>query len=176
VRITVPRLLPTEDVLVVRKTRGAKGKKSESDAAPSAPTSDRQTAAGWRAELPLAVVTALAAPSQPCACVVGTLQELEWFAGRASSLLPALRVVVAPFVPSGWITLFSACGVLTLEADEGQMATLKKTQQLTVAPPERWHERVPVVVDGHTLELRWGATAEERRWAINGTPLDGVAG
>jgi hypothetical protein len=91
-------------------------------------------------------------------------------------LSPALRVVVAPFVPSGWITLFSACGVLSLEADEGQMATLQKAQRLTVAAPERWRERVPVVVDGQTLELRWGATGEERRWALSGAPLDGVGG
>jgi aconitate hydratase len=176
VRITVPRLLPTEDVLVVRKARGAKSKKSEPEAAPSAPAADGKTAASWRAELPLRVLTTLVAPSQPCACVAGTLQDLEWFAGHASSLLPALRVVVAPFVPSGWITLFAACGVLSLEADEGQMSTLQRAQQLTVTPPERWRERVPVVVDGQTLDLRWGANAEERRWAINGTSLEGGAG
>jgi len=71
--------------------------------------------------------------------------------------------------------LFSACGVLSLEAEEGQMSMLQKAQRLTVASPEQWHERVPVVVDGQTLELRWRATAEERRWLIRGTALDGAA-
>lgn len=169
VRITVPRVLPTEDVLVVRKQR-SKGKRAEADAAPASPAPEKQARA-WQSELPLGVVTALTAPTQPCACVAGNLHDLEWFAGRASSLVPALRVVVAPFVPSGWITLFSACGVLSLEADEGQMSTLQKARQLTVTPPERWRERVPVTVDGQTLELRWGATPEERRWAVSGTPL-----
>jgi aconitate hydratase len=169
VRITVPRLLPTEDVLVVRKQR-TKGKRSEADPAPSTPSEERRSPR-WQAELPLGVMNELSAPTQPCACLAGNLQDLEWFAGRASSFIPALRVVVAPFVPSGWITLFSTCGVLSLEADEGQMSTLQKAQHLTVTPPDRWQERVPVTVDGQTLELRWGATAEERKWAVSGTPL-----
>jgi aconitate hydratase len=174
VRITVPRLLPTEDVLVVRKQR-VKGKRAEADSAPP-PHVPEKRARTWQNELPLGVVTALAPPTQPCACVAGNLQDLEWFAGRASSFLPALRVVVAPFVPSGWITLFSACGVLSLEADEGQMLTLQKARYLTVTPPDRWQERVPVTVDGQTLELRWGATPEERRWAVSGTLSNGHAG
>ncbi|HTV25159.1 MAG TPA: aconitase family protein [Polyangiaceae bacterium] len=166
VRITVPRLLPTEDVLVVRKQR-TKGKRAEGDPAPAAPAPDKRAPA-WQAEL--GVVTALRPPTEPCACVAGNLQDLEWFAGRASSFVPALRVIVAPFVPSGWITLFSSCGVLSLEADEGQMSTLQRARQLTLTPPERWQERVPVSVDGQTLELRWGATPEERRWAVSGAP------
>jgi aconitate hydratase len=174
VRITVPRLLPTEDVLVVRKQR-VKGKRAENDSAPP-PHVPEKRARTWQNELPLGVVTALAPPTQPCACVAGNLQDLEWFAGRASSFLPALRVVVAPFVPSGWITLFSACGVLSLEADEGQMMTLQKARYLTLTPPDRWQERVPVTVDGQTLELRWGATPEERRWAVSGTLSNGHAG
>jgi aconitate hydratase len=175
VRITVPRLLPTEDVLVVRKQR-TKGKRSEADAAPPTPAPERRSPA-WHAELPLGVMIGLTPPTQPCVCLAGNLQDLEWYAGRASSFVPALRVVVAPFVPSGWITLFSACGVLSLEADEGQMSTLQKARQMTVTAPDRWQERVPVTVDGQTLELRWGATAEERKWAVSGSPLtNGHAG
>lgn len=169
VRITVPRLLPTEDVLVVRKQR-TKGKRAEADSAPISPAPEKHAPA-WQADLQLGVVPALTAPTQPCACVAGNLHDLEWLAGRASSFVPALRVVVAPFVPSGWVTLFSACGVLSLEADEGQMSTLEKARQLTLTPPDRWRERVPVTVDGQTLELRWSATPEERRWAVSGLPL-----
>jgi aconitate hydratase len=169
VRITVPRLLPTEDVLVVRKQR-SKGKRAESDSTPPAAGPERR-APVWQSELALGVLTVRTQPTQPSACVAGSLYDLEWLAGRASSFVPALRVVVAPFVPSGWITLFSACGVLSLEADESQMSALQNARQLTVAPPDRWHERVPVSVDGQTLELRWDATPEERRWALGGVPL-----
>jgi homoaconitase/3-isopropylmalate dehydratase large subunit len=170
VRITVPRLLPTEDVLVVRKQR-TKGKKSELDSSPAPAAVEKRTRA-WQGEVPLGVATALAAPTQPCACVAGTLGDLEWFAGRASSLVPALRVVVAPFVPSGWVTLFAACGVLSLEADAEQMSVLQKAKSLTVTPHGHWQDRVPVSVDGQLLELRWGATPEERKWAMNGTSLE----
>jgi aconitate hydratase len=175
VRITVPRLLPTEDVLVVRKQRG-KGKKSDVESSP-VPAQVERRLPGWQVEVPLGVVTHLTPPTQPCACLAGNLQDLEWFAGRASSFVPALKVVVAPFVPSGWVTLFSACGVLSLEADEGQMSTLQKASRLTVTTPDRWRDRVPVSVDGEILELRWSATAEERKWAMSGSaPSDGQGG
>jgi aconitate hydratase len=169
VRITVPRALPTEDVLVVRKQR-AKSKKNESPAEPE-PTAARAAIAPWQNELPLGVLTRRSAPTGPCAFVTGNLEDLGWCAGCASSFSPELRVIVAPFVPSGWITLFSACGVLSLQADEQQMTTLRKANRLTVTSPERWQEHVPVTVDGETLQLRWAATPKERLWAVNGTPL-----
>ena len=169
VRITVPRALPTEDVLVVRKQR-SKSKKADGPVEADAPVSKARVTP-WLGELPLGVVTRPAVPTGPCAFVTANLEELGWYAGRASSFAPALRVVVAPFVPSGWITLFSACGVLSLQADEQQMSMLRKADRLTVTHPERWQERVPVTVDGHTLELRWAATPEERQWAVSGSPL-----
>jgi aconitate hydratase len=174
VRITVPRALPTEDVLVVRKQR-SKGKKADGAVEDKVPVQKAQLTP-WRDELTLGVVTRLAEPGSalpktPCAFVTGNLDELSWCAGRASALAPALRVIVAPFVPSGCITLFSACGVLSLQADEQQMAVLSKAGSVTVTPPERWQEHVPVTVDGQTLELRWAAKPPERKWAVNGSPL-----
>ena len=174
VRITVPRLLPTEDVLVVRKQR-TKSKKAELPAEALAPALKAQLVT-WQEALALGVVTNLAAPTGPSAFVAGNLQDLGWFAGRASSFIPALRVIVAPFVPSGWITLFSACGVLSLQADERQMSTLQKARLLTVTSPDRWQDCVPVDVDGETLELRWAANPEERQWAVSGTPLSSLNG
>jgi aconitate hydratase len=174
VRITVPRLLPTEDVLVVRKQR-TKSKKADPPAEALAPALKAQLVT-WQEALALGVVTNLAAPTGPSAFVTGNLQDLGWFAGRASSFIPALRVIVAPFVPSGWITLFSACGVLSLQADEGQMSTLQKARRLTVTSPDRWQDCVPVDVDGETLELRWAANPEERQWAVSGTPLSNLNG
>jgi aconitate hydratase len=173
VRITVPRALPTEDVLVVRKQR-SKGKKADGPLEADAPTSKARVTP-WQGELPLGVVTRPRVPTEPCAFITGNLEELGWYAGRASSFAPALRVIVAPFVPSGWVTLFSACGVLSLQADEGQMSTLQKAARLTVTHPERWQEHVPVTVDGETLQLRWAATPEERQWAVNGSPLSSAS-
>ncbi len=177
VRITVPRALPTEDVLVVRKQR-SKGKKAERAVSGNGAAPQPQLLP-WRGELPLSVVSGLSAPGKvkaggPCALVAGCLEELSWCAGRASAFAPALRVVVAPFVPSGWITLFSACGVLSLQAEEQQLAALRKAQRLVVTPPDHWREHVPVTVDGQTLELRWAATARERQWAISGSSLGGA--
>ena len=172
VRVTVPRALPTEDVLVLRKQR-SKTKKAESPAEPASPVL-KARAAPWQDELQLGIVTRPLVPTGPCAFVTGSLEELGWYAGRASSFAPALRVIVAPFVPSGWVTLFSASGVLSLQADEHQLSTLQKAAHLTVTPPERWQEHVPVTVDGETLELRWAATPKERQWAVSGSALGNV--
>jgi homoaconitase/3-isopropylmalate dehydratase large subunit len=169
VRITVPRLLPTEDVLVVRKQR-PRAKKAEAAAEVLAPPIRAQVTS-WQDQLPLGILTSLKIPTSPCAFVTANLDDLGWVAGRASAFGGALRVVIAPFVPSGWITLFSACGVLSLQADEPQMSTLRGARILTVTPPERWLEGVPVDVDGEPLLLRWAATPEERKWTVNGTPL-----
>lgn len=169
VRITVPRALPTEDALVVRKQRG-KGRKA--DGGLSMQAAPKPQAALWGEELSLTVLKSLAElPSVPCAVVTSSLDELSWCAGRASAFAPTLRVIVAPFVPSGWITLFSACGMLSLRADEEQMAALRKASRITVTPAERWQECVPVKVDGQTLELRWAAKSEERQWTTSGTSL-----
>ncbi|HEU4579103.1 MAG TPA: aconitase family protein [Polyangiaceae bacterium] len=172
VRVTVPRELPTEDVLIVRQPR-SKSKKAESVAEPGA-RAPQPRAAAWHEELPLGVVTRPSVPSGPSAFVTENLEELGWYAGRASALAPALRVIVAPFVPSGWVTLFSACGVLSLQADQRQLSTLQKAARLTVLSPERWQEHVPVSVDGETLELRWAAKPRERQWAVSGSPLGGA--
>jgi aconitate hydratase len=172
VRVTVPRALPTEDVLVVRKQR-SKTKKAESPAEPEAPL-QKARATPWQEELRLGIISRPQLPTGPCALVTGNLEELGWYAGRASSFAPALRVVVAPFVPSGWVTLLSTCGVLSLQADEQQLSTLQKAAHLTVTPPDRWQETVPVTVDGQTLELRWAATPKERQWARSGSVLGGA--
>lgn len=167
-RITVPRTLPTEDVLVVRKQRNGKKKIVASERSTPVP---RPSEVPWNTPQPLGVVTRLQVPTEPSAFVGHNLQEVGWFARRASSLVPKLRVVVAPFVPSGWTTLFSTCGILSLHATQGQLSRLQRAKALTLTDPEQWQECVPVDVDGETLELRWMATPEERHWALHGTTL-----
>jgi aconitate hydratase len=174
VRITLPRLLPTEDVLVVRTPR-PRGKPPERDPEP-APAPLEKHPRQWPAELPLGVVPALVAPDEPSAGLASSVDELRWFVGHASALTPALRVVVAPFVPSGWVTLFSACGVLSLEADDEQMSALRQAGRLTLTAPDRGQERVLVTVAGQMLALRWRAKPEERRWAMEGAPRAGDPG
>jgi aconitate hydratase len=171
VRITVPRALPTEDVLVVRKQRSKKKKKRNAEGKGPSSVAPAACLATWCKAEPLGVVTCLRIPTEPSAFVAGNLHEVGWFARRASSVVPALKVVVAPFVPSGWVTLFSTCGILSLHATEGQLSRLQKAKALTVTSPERWQDCVPIDVDGETLELRWSATPEERHWAVHGTSL-----
>lgn len=168
VRITAPRTLPTEDVLVVRKPR-AKEAEQEEVSPPAPPRPPQPGRAPWASGVPLGIATRAVAPTGAHAFVARDLDELSWFAGRGGAFAPELRMVVAPFVPSAWVTLFAASGVLSLQADERQLASLQKAQLVTVTPCDRWLTNVPVDVDGETLELRWAATAVERKWAVTGS-------
>jgi aconitate hydratase len=169
VRITVPRALPTEDVLVVRKQRGKGKPPGVIDG--KALSASAELPRSWSEQRILALVHGIATPLEPSALVLTTLDELSWLARRASSMVPALRVVIAPCVPSGLITVFSASGVLPLIADEEQLAILRTVESLTVSDPAEWNENVAVYVGGQTLTLRWPAIAVERSWAQTGSGL-----
>jgi aconitate hydratase len=167
VRITVPRALPTEDVLVVRKQRG-KGK-APSTVDGKAVSAGAELPRSWSEQRILALVHGVTTPLAASAVVVTSLDELSWLARRASSMVPALRAVIAPLVPSGLVTLFSASGVLSLVADDEQLRALRAVETITVSDPSEWAEHVPVDVGGQTLALRWPAIAGERSWALNGS-------
>lgn len=166
-RITVPRALPTEDVLVVRKQRGKNKPPALVDGRSAAAGSDGSSS--WTERKTLAIVNGFSALREPSAVLASNLDELSWLSSRASSLAPALRAVIAPFMPSGLVTIFSACGVLPLVASEEQLRALREVQSLTVSDPSQWQEHVPVDAGGQLLPLRWPAISEERGWAQNGT-------
>lgn len=166
VRITVPRALPTEDVLVVRKPRGKGKAPGGSDG--KATVSSPEVPLSWSERRSLPLLHGVGTPLEPSAVVLSSLDELSWIARRASSLVPALRAVIAPYLPSGMVTLLSASGVLSLVADEEQLAALRSAISLTVSDPAGWSEHVPVDVGGQTLSLRWPAIAPERSWVRGG--------
>jgi aconitate hydratase len=169
VRITVPRALPTEDVLVVRKQRG-KGKLPAAPDGKLAGAGPALPRAGAEQRI-LALIHGIATPLEPSVVVIASLDELSWMARRASSLVPALRAVIAPCLPSGMVTLFASSGVLTLVADEEQLRALRSVESLTISDPSDWGEHVSVDVGGQTLLLRWPALAAERSTARNGAGL-----
>jgi aconitate hydratase len=166
VRITVPRALPTEDVLVVRKQRGKGKPPGASDGKAVAPASEAPPS--WSEQRSLALVHGARTPLEPSAVVAANLDELSWIARRASALVPTLRVVIASYMPSGVVTLLSASGVLSLVADDAQLGTLRAATRLTLSEPASWNEHVTLDVAGQALSLRWPAIAPERGWAQNG--------
>lgn len=165
VRVTVPRALPTDDVLVVRKTK-SKGKEGAERALPAPVAALR----AWSSEVTLDVVRECRAPEQPSALVLSSLDELRWTANNAASMAEKVRAVIAPFIPSGTVPLLAGLGIVALTGDGQTVKTLGKAQRLTIPGPDSWgSETIRVTADGEPVELRWLAVSAERNWTTSGT-------
>jgi len=168
VRVTIPRALPTDDVLVVRDRKGAgadSAKKSAIVAAPPTP---------WKGGT-LDVVegpTHVGNGSQgPTAVLCATLDEVRELATRATDLAQTVRAVVAPFIPSSSVALFSGVGIAALRVDAANAKGLKGVRSLALPEASKWAEKGPTVVTFGTqkVPLTWLALGSERAWASAGT-------
>jgi aconitate hydratase len=174
VRVTVPRALPTDDVLVVRKTKSkGKGEGPDRASASEASTADRS----WKGGATLPLIREARAPAVPSALLLGTLDEVRWAADRAPSLAPNLRAVIAPFIPSGTAPLFAGLGILALTGDEATLARLVDATSIDVPDPRSCVATglVHVVATGQKVELRWAAVGAEREWTAAGTARTSAA-
>ena len=174
VRVTIPRALPTDDVLVVRDRKGALdvGKKAASlTASPPVP---------WKGSLTLDIVEGpgqlvdgrgISATTNPVAIVCATLDEVRELAARAVELAPQVRAVIAPFIPSGQVSLFSGVGIAALRLDAAAAKGLKGQKTLAIPAPSTWSEKEPTVVAAGTqkVPLTWLALGPERSWVSAGT-------
>jgi len=168
VRVTVPRALPTDDVLVVRKTKS----KGKSDAQERGPSTDSEgTPRAWTAASTLDLVAELKVPSRPSAFILSSLDDVRWAAERAATLAPNLRAVIAAYIPSGTVPIFAGLGILALTTDGNTLKTLAKNTSVEVPDPASWNgsEDISVSSGGSTHELRWAAVGAERGWTTAGT-------
>ncbi|HEX4337893.1 MAG TPA: aconitase family protein [Polyangiaceae bacterium] len=174
VRVTVPRALPTDDVLVVRKTK-SKGKAEGQERALDA-VADGATRA-WTAASTLDLVSELRVPSRPSALVLSTLEDVRWAADRAPSLAPHVRAVIATFIPSGTVPIFAGLGILALTTDLATLKALAKETSVDVPDPSSWNGAGDIAVSsgGNTHGLRWAAVGVERGWTTAGTSQSAAA-
>ncbi|MDP8998631.1 MAG: aconitase family protein [Myxococcota bacterium] len=170
VRVTVPRSLPTDDVLI--------GRKAERALAPlpsAAGTLDRARLA-WRAAQTLELVDGAAfAEPEPSsangragiAVVCATLDEVRDLAIRAPELAHAVRAVLAPYIPSALVALFSAVGIAAIRFNDGAAKSLQGHTRIALPAPGQWPERQATTasIGATTLPLTWLAMGAERAWA-----------
>jgi aconitate hydratase len=169
VRVTVPRALPTDDVLVIRKqkkTAGPNGAEAES-LQPGPPPAD------WSAEQTFALTTVMRPHKEPNAFVAKDADAVRWAAQNASRLTPALRVLIAPSLPAGIVALFAGMGVLTLHASDADIKKLCAAATLTVPKSDSWRnaKSVSIKISGSSLDLSWPAHRVEREWTLAGTAV-----
>jgi len=175
VRVTVPRVLPTDDVLVVRERRT--GEAAPKKAAPTtAQPGTNGGAAAWKAAQTLELVDgATFAPSRSpaavkasVAVVCSSLDQVRYLAASAPEVAVEVRAVLAPFIPSALVALLSGSGIAALQVDLATVKGLRDEKSLALPAPARWaadRTATVVPVGKSKVALTWLASVVERGWA-----------
>jgi aconitate hydratase len=177
VRVTVPRSLPTDDVLVARKVARGSDRGQPSSTARAAKR-DASELRAWRAAQTLDLVDGasftetardhVAGNGRAAVAVVcSTLDEVRDLSSRADEIAASVRAVLAPYIPSGLVSLFSAVGIAAIRLDSSAVKGLRGQQTIALPGPSVWLERqaITVVVGTSKLPLTWLALGAERAWA-----------
>ncbi|MBX3233710.1 MAG: 3-isopropylmalate dehydratase [Labilithrix sp.] len=194
VRVTIPRALPTDDVLVVRDKKGAAGGDPKKPAAitPLSPTPWKGGATLDLVEGPAHLANGAAVPTTKAAStkqlpsadgvavVCSTLDEVREITSRAQELASNVRAVVAPFIPSGSVAVFSGLGIAALKIDAAAAKSLKGQRSIALPEPSKWSEKGPTTVSlagsgAQKVQLSWLALGSERAWASAGTARPSVS-
>jgi aconitate hydratase len=169
VRVTVPRALPTDDVLVSRKSeRSAASRAAAGASGPPEPI------VAWKSAQTLDLVEGpslerhlVSNGRSSVAVVCTTLDEVRDLAARAQVLAPGVRAVLAPYIPSSLVGLLSAAGIAALRVDAVVARKLQGQTSIALPPPGQWAEKTPtaVIVGSAKLPVTWLALGAERAWA-----------
>jgi len=182
VRVTVPRALPTDDVLILRDKKGEQLAGKSAVAAPSPQP--------WKGALTLTVLEGVpgsfyapvtstsAAPAKPAedgaasadgiALVLSTFDEVRSVAERASEL-SGVRAVVAPFVPSAAVALLASEGIAVFSIDAAALEALRGQKSVALPPPDKWGDTVQAAAGPAKIDVAWLAIGTERTWTHAGT-------
>ena len=177
VRVTVPRTLPTDDVLVVRERRsGSDASKGAKPAAPALPST-----AQWKGAESLECVelAGLAASTKrdgvrdgSLAVVCTSVDEVRRAAQVAVDGARPVRAIVAAFVPSAIVALLSGVGVVALQTDAKSLPDLKG-KALHVPAPSALEAGESVSISGAAAssasKFTWLALGAERSWTAMGS-------
>lgn len=167
VRLTVPRNLPTEDVLLVRKGRTKTPVKKKAEAPPSSSFGDAQAPPSWQAETSLSLLAKRQPPSEPSAVLATTLEDVQWATRQAASG-GSLRAIIAPHIPSATVCMLTGLGVLALQADEAALEALGGERSVTIPAPSGWSDgEIQLVAGTHPVRVTWLAIGAERDWIAN---------
>jgi aconitate hydratase len=171
VRVTIPRALPTDDVLILRDK---KGEQAAAQKAPALPATNP-----WKGALTLDVQEGLPksghvhqngqnGESGGVALVLSTLDEVRVAVGRAPDLT-SVRAVVAPFMPSTAVTALASEGIAAFTIDPASLDTIKGQKSVALPAPAQWGDTVAATFGKAKVDVAWVATGVERAWTHAGT-------
>ena len=172
VRVTIPRALPTDDVLILRDKKGAEVSAKKAPVLPAANA--------WKGPLTLDVQEGLrakghangaaAAPvsEHGVALLLSTLDEVRAAVERSADL-GHVRAVVATFVPSTAVAALASEGIAAFTLDAGAIKSLKGQKSVGLPAPAQWGDTVSATVGKVKVDVAWAATGVERAWTHAGT-------
>jgi hypothetical protein len=78
--------------------------------------------------------------------------------------------VLAPFIPSGLVSLLSAAGIVALRLDPAAAKKLEGQKTIALPAPSHWTvgESTTVSAGGAKVPVTWLALGVERAWATGG--------
>jgi len=179
VRVTIPRALPTDDVLILRDKKGVESTAKKAPALPAP--------AAWKGPLTLDVHHGVpsaksrqalvnGAPSEGIALVLSTLDEVRATVEGATDLT-SVRAVVAPFMPSTAVTALASEGIAAFSVDATGLEALKGQKSLALPAPGSWGDTVAATAGKSPVDVGWSAIGVERAWTHAGTArVPGKAG
>jgi len=168
VRVTIPRALPTDDVLVLRDKKGEQAAAKKAPVLPAASpwkgprelhVHERVPPHGWNGAGPDAAGVAL---------VLSTLDEVRAAVERPADLGP-VRAVVAPFVPSTAVSALASEGIAAFTVDAAALKAIKGQKVVSLPAPAQWGDTVPLMFGKARVDAAWLATGVERAWTHAGT-------
>ncbi len=163
VRVTVPRVFPTDDVLIVRQRKG------ETPSLRKPGTSSGIATRRWSAEatslellraLPDSKVESLSA------LLLGDGDEVLRLASGALALPEAIRAVIAPFLPSFLVSQLTGLGIAAMRIEPAQAKLLDGAKHLQVPAPSQWGADGALTALAGTAKIKlvWLAKGIEREW------------
>ncbi|MBW2457996.1 MAG: 3-isopropylmalate dehydratase [Deltaproteobacteria bacterium] len=179
-RVTVPRVLPTEDVLVVRK----KAQKKGPPAVPFVPT-PLPPATAWTGSTTLDVHHGMpngamlqpppikgnaAAKAKKAASLAVVLEGLDdvRFLSEAVTTGATIRAVIASYIPSQVVSALASEGVASFQASATAVAALRKQKKLNLPKSSSWGDRTAATAGKTRVQLKWLAIDLEQKWTQAG--------
>jgi aconitate hydratase len=90
---------------------------------------------------------------------------------RAADVAYTVRAVLAPFIPSGLVAVFSGVGIAAIQLDAMAVKGIRSQKSLILPAPAQWAEReaTSVQLGGVKIPMTWLALGAERAWTSAGT-------
>ncbi len=171
-RVTVPRVLPTEDVLVVRKKAQKKGPPAD-----AFEPSEIPTARPWKGATSLELHFGLpngqtlrpeSSRSTAVALLLPKLDEVRSACDSVATGPSRVRAIIAPYIPSQLVSALASEGVASFQASESQLNTIAKQKKLSLPKASAWSDEVAVTAGKSKIQLRWLAIDREQAWTHAG--------